>query len=238
VNTVSYLQEEVDIHTGGIDHIPVHHTNEIAQSESATGKQFARFWMHSAHMMVDGQKMSKSLGNTYTLADLEKHDISPLAFRYWLLTANYRTQVNFTWETVVGAQKAYDKLRQKIYELKKLNKIRTTPRPFKGHVLEIFNDIDTSSAIAEIHKIIQGNEYPPAVVLSKIKSLDAVLGLKLLSYKPKTIRMKPDLKKLFDERKIAYAAKNYAESDRLRDEIKKLGYEVKDTSDGQVLFPL
>src|SRR3989338_6958963 len=111
------LGETIDIHTGGVDHIPVHHTNEIAQSECATGKQFARFWMHSAHLLVDGQKMSKSLGNTYRLSDLAEKGISPLAFRYWLLTAHYRTQVNFTWDALLGAQKAYDRLRKMIAQI-------------------------------------------------------------------------------------------------------------------------
>jgi cysteinyl-tRNA synthetase len=231
------LGETIDIHTGGIDHIPVHHTNEIAQSESATGKQFAHIFMHSAHMMVDGQKMSKSLGNTYTLADLEKHGISPLAFRYWLLTANYRTQVNFTWEALGGVQKTYDKLRQKIYEIRQINQDNGNSFPLYD-VSTIFDDLNTPSAIAAMWKMLQNEEYKPPVTLGQIEKLDKIFGLKLFDFTPEDIKPTPEIQSLLDLRETARKEKSYAESDRLRDEIHKLGYEVKDTPDGQVLSPL
>ncbi len=105
-----YLGETFDIHTGGIDHIPVHHNNEIAQSESANGKEQANFWLHFKHILINNEKISKSLGNDIYIDDLLKKNISPLAYRYWLLTADYKTQINFTWEALIASKTAYEKL--------------------------------------------------------------------------------------------------------------------------------
>lgn len=231
--SMKYLGETLDIHTGGVDHIPVHHTNEIAQSEAATGKQFARFWMHCAHMMVNGQKMSKSLGNTYRLVDLAEKGISPLAFRYWLLTANYRTQINFTWEALTGAQKAYDRLR-KIIAAVPLNQGEEN---FQMHN-DIEDDLNTSRMLSGLWSTLESGVFKDANLHAYIKKTDQILGLDLLGYVPEKIEITPELQKLLDDRQVARDTKNYAESDRLRDEIKKLGYEVKDTPDGQRLEPL
>lgn len=229
------LGETIDIHTGGVDHIPVHHTNEIAQSECATGKQFARFWMHSAHMTVDGQKMSKSLGNTYRLSDLTERGISPLAYRYWLLTAHYRTQVNFTWEALGGAQKAYDDLRKKISEKSLAPRSTNLPTVIVDELEpRLNNDLNTASLIAWVWSIVQKQEYL-GQSLEYIKRADDVLGLGLLDYIPEEVVVTPELQKLLDARQSARETKNFSESDHLRDEIKKLGFEVKDTSDGQRL---
>ena len=233
------LGETIDIHTGGVDHIPVHHTNEIAQSECATGKQFARFWMHSAHMLVDGQKMSKSLGNTYRLSDLATKGISPLAFRYWLLTASYRTQVNFTWKALEGAQRAYDKLRKRLYELKKPQSTNWPyPRMVSHSLVGVFSDLDIASDIASFWEELHGTDCSPEDLLREANLLDKILGLKLLAYVPEEIKLTPEIKKLLDTRQSAREEKNFTESDRLRDEIKKLGYEVKDTPNGQALTSL
>lgn len=226
-----YLGQPFDIHTGGVDHIPVHHTNEIAQSVAAYGVPLARFWMHSAHMTVDGQKMSKSLGNTYRLSDLAERGISPLAFRYWLLTAHYRTQVNFTWEALGGAQKAYDRLRKIISEL---------PQGATAGIDQSYfdeKDLDTPKMIGALWINLEA-KLPNLDYHSYIKKLDSVLGLKLLEYKEEKISVTTNLQKLLDARQSARETKNFSKSDRLRDEIKKLGYEVKDTSEGQKLEKL
>lgn len=227
--STKYLGETLDIHTGGVDLLFPHHTNEIAQSEGATGKTpFTRCWLHNAHILVDGKKMSKSLGNTYRLSDLEERGISPLAFRYWLLTAHYRTQVNFTWETIQGAQKAYDRLRKIISELPPGG----TAAIDQGYFDE--KDLDTPKMISALWINLEA-KLPNLDYHSYIEKLDAVLGLKLLEYKPEAIAITPELRKLLEARKAARDAKNYAESDRLREEIKKLGYEVKDGPEGQTL---
>ncbi|MFH0979549.1 MAG: cysteine--tRNA ligase, partial [Candidatus Roizmanbacteria bacterium] len=118
-----YLGETIDIHTGGVDHIPVHHENEIAQSEGATGKEFVRYWFHFNFLMVDNQKMSKSLANFYTLEDLKKHSIDPLALRYLFLQSHYRQVLNFTWESAKAAQEGLNKLKNIIVDLKKDNSL-------------------------------------------------------------------------------------------------------------------
>ncbi len=226
------LGATIDIHTGGIDHIPVHHTNEIAQSESAhDSTPLARFWMHSAFMNVDGQKMSKSLGNTHTLADLAKHGISPMAFRYWLLTAHYRTQVNFTWEALEGAQRAYNRLRKMI---------ATIPQNETGgeYNQSYFNetDLDTPKFISALWVTIENaDKFSDANLYAHIKEVDSVLGLDLFGYVPEEIIITPELQALLDTRKTAREEKNFAESDRLRDQLRTLGYEVKDTTEGQKL---
>ncbi|MCJ7739710.1 cysteine--tRNA ligase [Candidatus Microgenomates bacterium] len=119
VMAMDNLGETVDIHTGGADHIPIHHTNEIAQSEAATGKQFVRYWLHADHLLVENQKMSKSLGNFFRLTDLEEKDYKPLSLRYLFLTSSYRQQMNFTWKSLEAAQNAYQGLIRQIIEIKK-----------------------------------------------------------------------------------------------------------------------
>ena len=226
------LGETIDIHTGGVDHIPVHHTNEIAQSECATGKQFARFWMHSAHILVDGEKMSKSIGNTYRLSDLAEKGISPLAFRYWLLTASYRTQVNFTWEAVRGAAKAYERLRNHITTLQFV-KAAPIHTPWWRDIVN--NDLDTPRMLAELWEALDDKSMGQEERVGMIQDMDKILGLKLCAYTPEEVVVTPTLQKLLDERETARAAKNFSESDRLREAIKQLGFTVHDTAQGQNL---
>ena len=189
--------------------------------------------MHSAFMNVGGQKMSKSLGNTYRLSDLALHGITPLGFRYWLLTAHYRTQVNFTWEAVKSASDSYENLRKKIYQAR--NAPASEYTDMGGNFEHASNDLNTPALIAQIWHTVQGHDWLPEIAIEKIRSADAILGLKLLEYIPEEITITHELQTLLDARQEARATKNYAESDRLRDEIKKLGYEVKDTPNGQKL---
>ena len=243
------LGETIDIHTGGVDHIPVHHTNEIAQSESATGEQFVRYWLHSAHMMVDGAKMSKSLGNTYTLADLETKGISPLAYRYWLLTAHYRTQVNFTWDAVTGAQTALKRIRDTVALLAETLSPELTQihlDTLKGEADQTYcdqlierlnNDIDTPGAIALLNKLSGDTQLPPQIKLGTLVRFNEILQLGLFDalFDELYLEIPEGVQKLMDEREEARNAKNWPESDRLRDVIREFGFEVKDTPNGQKL---
>ncbi len=249
---MEYLGETIDIHTGGIDHIPVHHTNEIAQSECATGKTFARYWMHSAFMNVDGQKMSKSLGNTYTLKDLVKfahRGTSASAFRYWLLNAHYRTLMNFSQDAFSGAEDAYASLLNKIINLSTV--IGTLNTVYMDRFTQsINNDLDTHSAITLMWDLIKDDTVSNPDKLATIFKFDEVFGLKLRERFDFTLggRMpldihllrdqNPTVHQLYVDRQHARNEKNWAESDRLRDEIAKLGYGVKDTPEGQVLSKL
>lgn len=242
------LGETIDIHTGGIDHIPVHHTNEIAQSECATGKPFSRYWMHSAFMNVDGQKMSKSLGNTYRLSDLKEHGISPMAFRYWLLTAHYRTQVNFTWEALEGAKNAL------LHLTNIINNLPNGGNPNEKYISEfteaICADLDTPRAVALFWDLMKDNEVSDKDKRATFIAFNEIFGFSVDIIIPvRTVTLKlgmtytikgeqpttKNVEELLVMRQDARNTKNWAEADRLRDELRKLGYEIKDTPEGQGL---
>ncbi len=230
------LGETIDIHTGGIDHIPVHHSNEIAQSESANEVPLAHLWMHSAFMNVDGQKMSKSIGNTHTLEDFTAHALHPLDYRYWLLTAHYRTQLNFTWESLKASATAYHRLTNMLVNLGD-----TIGAPSVGYMLEfnkfLDDDLNTASVLALLWDLLKDTEVSSADKLATIFRCDAVLGLGLQEKynSVKHLLFPPEVTALLIERRTARDTKNFAESDRLRNVLREHGYEVKDTSEGQQL---
>ncbi len=233
------LGETIDIHTGGIDHIPVHHTNEIAQSESANGVPLANVWMHSAFMNVDGQKMSKSLGNTYRLDDFAKHSLHPLDYRYWLLTAHYRTQLNFTWESLNAAATAYLRLSNMLVNLGDTIGI-PNERYIEDFKKFIDDDLNTASALALVWDLLKDTKVSNGDKIATIFYFDTVLGLGLEEKynSVKHLLFPPDVTALLLERRSARDAKNFAESDRLRSVIREHGYEVKDTPEGQQLEKL
>ncbi len=226
-----YLGETIDIHTGGVDHINIHHTNEIAQSECANEKPFVNYWMHVAFMNVEGQKMSKSLGNTYRVGELQKFGISPLGYRYWLLTSSYHSQINFTFDAVKGAENAYNKLRKEISRLPK-DKLEPVESIINMATSFINDDLNTAKIIALIHESLQNKDYYNNLWVT-FKEIDKILGLSLTDYKVEKVEIPNEISVLLEERKSARENKNWSESDRLRDEILKLGYIVKDTKEGQ-----
>jgi len=225
---MKYLGETIDIHTGGIDHIPVHHTNEIAQSEAVTGKQFARYWMHVAFLTVDSGKMSKSLDNFFTLQDVVNKGYDPLSFRYLLLTAKYRAGMNFTWKSLSGAQEALSSLRERIAEWED-----TDAKPdadilarFMGYVND---DLNTPQAIAFLWKVI-GLTMPSAIKRATIAEFDKVLALNLL--KPQKSDAPSEIKALLQERDTLRRENKWAEADQIRAKLALLGYKVEDTKKG------
>lgn len=254
---MKYLGETLDIHTGGIDHIPVHHNNEIAQSEAATGKLFSHFWLHGAFVNVDsgpasakapsdakameskpaGQsKMAKSDGNFIRLTTLEENNIHPLAYRYWLLTAHYRSPVLFSYEAVRASQNALESLVRKVAIAKKkksfLRSLFTNTTSVKIKLLEIIqNDLDTAQAIAFLHKtideIISGKKN-----LKVIKIFDEVLGLKIMELADYITTVPENIKKLSREREKARASNNWTEADKIRKEIENNGYLLEDSANG------
>lgn len=226
--SMKYLGEHFDIHTGGVDHIPVHHTNEIAQSEGATGKPFVNIWMHSNHILVDGQKMSKSLGNIYTITDISKKGIDPLAYRYWLLTAHYRTLVNFTWDAVEGAQSAFKKLQAFVTELPAGGNVDIAYKAEFESFIE--DDLDTPKAIALLWELVKDAEVLPQDKKATILYFDEVLGLNLKNLRHEEIPK--DIIELAKKRETAREEKNWHLSDEIRRNIEARGYELKDTEDG------
>ena len=179
-----YLGEQFDIHTGGEDHIPVHHPNEIAQSEGASGKSpFVKYWLHTSHLMVDGKKMSKSLGNFYTITDIKNKGFDPIALRYLYLGTHYRKQMNFTWESLTASQNALMKLRRIVESLK--NSDRTILSEDKNEKVEDFrqrfmlamnDDLNTSKALAVMWEALKSN-IPSCDKYDLFLSFDEILGL-------------------------------------------------------------
>jgi cysteinyl-tRNA synthetase len=222
--------ETLDIHTGGSDLIFPHHTNEIAQSEAVTGKKFVNYWMHGGFITVDGKKMSKSLGNIFTLEDLRKKNIDPLSYRYFVLGAHYSTLLNFTWESVLGAQTALRKLREKVSSLlDNGNVVETNFNQF------INDDLNTPKVLALIWDILRDEKITEADKKATILDFDKVLGLKL--QEKVVFEMPEKVKDLLKERDEARFQKDFEKSDRLRKEIENLGFEVKDTERGTEINP-
>lgn len=231
-----YLGSLLDVHTGGVDHIPVHHENEIAQSEALEGKKTVNVWMHGEFMLVDGGKMSKSLGNTYTIAQLGEMGYSPLSFRYFCLNTHYRKKLNFTFEGLKAAQVAYARLLASLYE-HKVSPAATDPaviEKLRGEFkAAIDDDINVPLALGVLWTALK--EKPSKDIYALALDFDKVLGLSLDEAKPAekpAVEAPEEVKAIAEERFAARKAKNWAESDRLRDELAALGYAVVDSKDG------
>ena len=229
------LGEQIDIHTGGVDNIFPHHENEIAQSESATGKHFVKYWMHNEWVLVNQKKMAKSFQNFHTLKDLIAKGVNPIAYRFWLLMANYRTRVNFVWEALEGAEIA----------LKRLYGIYMTLGDKTGHVHKEYqnkfkeyldNDLDTPRALSLLWDVFKDENMSDADKKATILDFDRVLGLGFEHLKEEKIP--EEIEKLAEERTSARQTKDFKKSDELRKEINSLGYEVKDTPEGQKVSKL
>jgi cysteinyl-tRNA synthetase len=227
--SMKYLGETFDIHTGGVDHIPVHHNNEIAQSESATGQTYVNYWLHNAFVNIEGGKMAKSEGNFLRLQTLKDKGISPLAYRYWLLGGRYNTPMNFSWEALEGAKNAFAKLEARIIELgTTVGEINAAyNQKFTDHIND---DLDTPQALALVWEVLKDESLNNADKKATILEFDNVLGLKLGIHSEEKIP--ENIYILVAEREDARKNKDFAKSDELRAEIEKHGYTVKDTSEG------
>lgn len=231
-----YLGDEFDIHTGGVDHIPTHHENEIAQSKGCTGKVPAKCWMHVEFLQVDSGKMSKSLGNTYTLEELKLKGIEPLAYKLFCYTAHYRTKLNFTFESAKSSQKSLNRLRETLLAHKESNcKIEEDLiNEYRQKFINAVNDdLNMPNAIGIVWEIIRNNKKSEDIY-KLILEFDKILGLDLEnSEKYIKEQEEPEFPKeileLIEQRKVARENKNWTEADRIRDLLKEKGYNVKDT---------
>jgi cysteinyl-tRNA synthetase len=230
-----YLGQPFDIHTGGIDHIPTHHNNEIAQSEGAYKKPQAIYWLHSGHILIDSEKMSKSIGNTVYLADLNKKGIDILSYRYWLLTSHYSTLVNVTDESIGAADTAFKKLINKFIgiTLGKVNK------NYLDQILEkICDDLNTPEAIAIIWGMLKDKNVSDSDAFATVIEADKILGLNIENLVKNTntadtvTKIPEEIEKLVKERQTARISKNFVLADEIRQKITNLGYEIYDYSDG------
>ena len=241
-----FLGEQFDIHTGGVDHIPTHHENEIAQSKGATGKIPAKTWIHCEFLLVDGGKMSKSLENTYTLAQLNERGITPLAFKLFCFTAHYRNKLNFTFEGALGAQKALERLYESYikHEGGKDEVSEEEINSYKQKFVNAINDdMNMPAAMGVVWEVARKNEKSKEYA-KLLLEFDKVLGLNIinsakylkeLNESSNKEEIPEEIKVLIEERKKARENKDWKKSDEIREKISRLGYSIKDTKDGMVL---
>ncbi|MCL4387925.1 cysteine--tRNA ligase [Candidatus Marsarchaeota archaeon] len=253
--SMKYLGNTFDIHCGGIDHIPIHHTNEIAQSESATGATFVDYWFHVNFLTVDGEKMAKSVGNIYTLDDLVKKGFSPLAYRYFLLGSHYRSQQNFTFDALQNAQNTINSIyavAQKLTKVSaKFDKLDKETIKFAENIRVKFfsaisNDFNTPEALAAMHELVSKAANlvetgsigidASSLILNVLLDFDSVLGISIDNY-AKEKSLPAGAEELLKARDQARASKDFAKADELRKELEeKFGVVVEDAQDGSRWF--
>lgn len=240
------LGKEIDIHTGGIDHIPTHHNGEIAQAEAATKKQFVRYWMHHGHIGIDNTKISKSLGNGIRLSQLRERGYHPLIYRYWLLGGHYRTQMNFTFEALDGAKQAWFRLRRHMYEEWMAEKKNSKGGEIsESHWNDFFtamsDDLDTPKALAVLWSVVNDKALSAQDKVATVQKMDTVLGIGLSEPHESAIRslgvvaveeLSEKMQALMAEREKARESKDWERADEVRRAINLEGYLIEDTSEG------
>lgn len=237
------LGDQIDIHTGGIDHIPVHHTNEIAQTEGVTGKQFSSIWLHNNHIKIDGRKISKSLGNSITLEDIRERGYDIAAFKLSALSKHYRTEGNFDWEILSSAQnrlnnwKRIAALRHQLHATLKNDQMMSVQASVGALHEALTNDLDTPAALAVIDKAFGDIERTDPVsvdahgLLQLLETIRDTLGIDVLTSTPD---ISDDAKQAILARQRAREQKDWASSDRIRDELLASGIHIDDKTHGPV----
>ena len=238
--STKYLGQRFDIHTGGKEHVPVHHTNEIAQAFGAFGRQTANYWLHNDWLVIEGEKMAKSTGNMLTAQDLLAKGFNPLALRYLVLTSHYRQGLNFTWKGLMASQKALDNLYEKTIELKKQSS-RTKSQPqsqgFKKYqnkfIETLAQDLGVASALALTWPMLKDKDLSSREKYQLLIDFDQVFGLKLWEVRPPAILEAPAaVKKLVKEREWLRKAKQWLAADEVRKEVEGLGWRIEDAPEG------
>lgn len=237
---MKHLGEQIDIHTGGIDHIPVHHTNEIAQTEATTGKKFSNFWLHVNFLQLknleddSGEeiKMSKSLGNILTISGLEEKGYSPMVVKYFYLTSHYRSELQFNFELLNSAKNTFIRLQNKIFDIKENSNNSIDSKFLDDIKIEFNNDLNTPNMFALLHKTL-GSDISIEEKLGVIEFVEQVTGL---DFSIEEVLIPKEIIKLADERLEARNNKKWTESDRLRDIILDKGYIIKDNNESYELL--
>ncbi len=236
---MKYLGKTFDIHCGAVDLIFPHHENEIAQSEAASGKKFVNYWIEGEHLLVNNRKMSKSLGNFYTLRDLEHKGFNPLAFRYLVLTSHYRSKLNFTWKALEAGQNALNNLYEEITRMntdkKRIDADKKSAlisqNRYKSTFLSAINDdLNTPKALSIAWQVVKDKGLAGKIKKQLLSKFDEVLGLGLDKIKP--VKIPPKIKALASQREKLRANKQFIQADRLRKKLEKLGYLIEDTASG------
>lgn len=238
INGLSFKEKTVDFHTGGVDLIFPHHTNEMAQSQALNNQPLARFWLHLGHLLVEGQKMSKSLNNFYLISQIIDKGFSPLSYRYFTLQSGYGQTLNFTWESLQAADNARKEL------LVKTAWLMTKTNGKIGKIVEeakskfdtaLADNLNTSVAIAVMWESLDNKNIQPADKLATVLNFDEVLGLGLNNAQ-KMLDIPSEIKSLAEKRKDARAIQDWSEADIVRQNINAEGFEIIDTEDGYFIY--
>lgn len=229
-----YLGENFDIHTGGIDLIFPHHINEVAQSRGVSGEMPANYWIHGEFVLVDGKKMSKSLGNAYTLNNLKDRGLDPIVYRFLILQNHYRKPLNFTWESIEAARKAVENLLEIVQNLPK--KIGKVPREYEDKFISfIENDLALPQALALFWDALKDKNLKSQEKSAIVKNWDLVLGLNLVAQLGFNDSIPKDILEMAQQRQQVRTDKDFDKADQLRVRIENAGYNIKDTAEGFIL---
>jgi cysteinyl-tRNA synthetase len=238
---MKYLGETFDIHCGGVDHVPIHHTNEIAQSEACTGKRFVNYWLHNEFLIIESEKMSKSAGEFLRLKTLIDKGYDPLDFRYFCLGALYRKHLQFTWENLDAARNAYQRLKNRVIEFKNLAAETTesiNSKESANNYKQLFlgsvnDDLNIPAGLAVMWDVIRNDLLSPKARLELLYDFDNVLGLGLKNVKEKSGDDIPEeVMALVNQRTEAKKNKDFKLADELRNKVKEMGYVIVDKKDG------
>ncbi len=235
--SAKYLGETFDVHMGGVDLLPVHHENEIAQSEAASGRTFVRYWLHSEFLLVNGGRMGKSLGNAYTLDDLATRGFSAMDYRFFCLGAHYRSKLNFTWEALEGAKQAHTNLKSAFLSWAHGENVLPVLEFLTAFREALEEDLNLPKAIAVVWETVKSTAMPEEK-RATLLAMDGVLGLGMTSWKQDVVDVPPAIHALAEQRWAARVAKDWAASDRLRDELVQAGWAMQDGKEGYVLVPV
>jgi len=244
--SMKYLGEEFDIHCGGIDHIPVHHTNEIAQSQGATGKPLARYWVHGGFLVVDKEKMSKSKGGFLTLDLLKEQGFDPLAYRLFCLSGSYRNELAWSFEALENAQKTLVRLKNSVLALRESaapqaalaarEALSPGAAEFRSRFIEaVSDDLAMPRALAVVHAVLGNTELTPQEKYALLLDFDSVLGLGVSEWKSEETEIPDAVLELVEKRNAARQAREWKTADDIRQQILDLGFVLEDTRDGPKL---
>lgn len=241
--TKALLGETLDVHTGGMDHIAIHHNNEIAQSEAANDRPLSRYWVHGAFLTIEGDKISKSLKNDIYLSDITERGYHPLALRYFFLQAHYRTPLSFSWEALEASNEGLHRLWKTVEEVRRDAKgVPQSSDASRRIVALLREDLSTPQALAFLWESLKDDSLSAREALGVVEAADPVLGLSLKHPPVRTLPYLPselpaDIQEIVQAREAARKARNFHESDRLRIHLETRGYRVEDGPRGQVLSP-
>lgn len=227
--SAEYLGNFFDIHCGGEDHIPIHHTNEIAQTEAARGTRLANFWMHGYFLQLDDARMSKSSGEFLRLQTLIDREIDPVVYRYFCLTAHYRSQLSFSWESLESSRVALERLYQAAWNWGEPGEV--SERWYNDFLTCVNDDLNTPRALAVTWEMIRSDE-PDDVKKATLLAFDRLLGLDIENWQPEAVEIPEDIQQMAEQRETARREKNWQRADELRDAILAAGFTIEDTRDG------